>query len=192
MDKLCHIPGGGPWNGAYSEKAMALSSLFSLTAPVLISALCLYALMKKVDVYAALCEGARKGLGVIADMLPALICLFPALWLFRETVLAWILSPVFESVGIPPETGLIMLLRPLSGSAALSEASALIARYGADSLIGRTAAVMIGSSETSFYVIAVYFSAAGVKNSRWAVPAALAADMACFLSGAWICRIMWG
>ena len=175
---------------------MALNSVFSLLAPVLISALCIHALIKKVDVYAALCEGAKKGLEVIKDMLPALICLFPALWLFRETVLASlltkILSPVFEGMGIPAETALIMLLRPLSGSAALSEAAALIAQYGADSLIGRTAAVMIGSSETSFYVIAVYFSAAGVKNSRWAVPAALAADMACFLSSAWICRLMWG
>lgn len=175
---------------------MAMSNAFSLTAPILISALCLYGLFRGVDIYASLCRGAAKGLEVIKDMLPALICLFPALWLFRETVLASLLtellSPVFDSMGIPPETGLIMLLRPLSGSAALSEASSLIAQYGADSLIGRTAAVMIGSSETSFYVIAVYFSAAGVKNSRWAVPAALAADMACFLSSAWICRIMWG
>lgn len=175
---------------------MVIGSLLSLTAPVLISVLCLYALFKRVDVYSALCTGAKKGLMVIWDMLPALICLFPALWLFRETVLASVLtavlSPVFEGMGIPPETSLMILLRPLSGSAALSEAASLIARHGADSLIGRTAAVMTGSSETSFYVIAVYFSAAGVKNSRWAVPAALAADMACFLSAAWICRIMWG
>lgn len=173
-----------------------MNTVLSLTAPILISAVCLHALFKKVDVYAALSTGARKGLAVIYDMLPALLCLFPALWLFRETVLAHmltqILSPVFEGIGIPPETVLIMLLRPLSGSAALSEAAALISQYGPDSLIGRTAAVMIGSSETSFYVIAVYFSAAGIKNSRWAVPAALAADMACFVSSAWICRLMWG
>lgn len=173
-----------------------MNDLLSLMAPLIVSALCLYAVLKKVDVYVAFCQGAKKGLTVMGDMLPALICLFPALWLFRETVLANILtgllSPIFEGMGIPPETGLIMLLRPLSGSAALSEAAALIEQYGADSLIGRTAAVMLGSSETSFYVIAVYLSAAGVKNSRWAVPAALAADMACFISSAWICRIMWG
>ena len=84
-----------------------------------------------------------------------------------------------------------MLLRPMSGSGALAAASELIAQYGADSLIGRTAAVMIGSSETTFYVIAVYFAAAGVKNSRWAVPAALCADLACFISSAWICRLLW-
>lgn len=168
----------------------------SLAAPVIISGLCLYGLLRGVDVYRALCEGARKGLGVLMDMLPALLCLFPAMWLFRETVLSQLfaayMSPLFEAVGIPGETALLMMLRPLSGSAALSEAAALIASHGPDSLVGRTAAVMIGSSETSFYVIAVYFSAAGIKNSRWAVPAALAADMSCFLVSGWICRLMWG
>ena len=68
----------------------------------------------------------------------------------------------------------------------------LIERCGPDSLTGRTAAVMLGSSETTFYVAAVYLTAAGVKNSRWAIPAALCADLACFLSAAWICRFLWG
>lgn len=173
-----------------------MSRGLSLMGPILVSAVCLCALFMKVDVYAALSAGARKGLDVICGMLPALICLFPALWLFRATVLAPLLtkmlSPLLEAAAIPPETGLILLLRPLSGSAALSEAAALISQYGPDSLIGRTAAVMLGSSETSFYVIAVYFSAAGIKKSRWAVPAALFADMVCFVSSAWICRLMWG
>ena len=80
----------------------------------------------------------------------------------------------------------------MSGNGALAAAAELIGQYGADSLIGRTAAVMIGSSETTFYVIAVYFAAAGVKNSRWAVPAALCADLACFISSAWVCRLLWG
>ena len=95
-------------------------------------------------------------------------------------------------MGIPQETSLLMLVRPLSGSAAMSAANDIMTLYGADSLIGRTAAVMLGSSETTFYVIAVYFSAANVKESRWAIPAALIADLACFLSSAWICRLLWG
>ena len=168
----------------------------SIAVPLLISGLCLYGLLRGVDVYGALCDGARRGLSVLADILPALVCLFPVLWLFRESVLSRLfasyMGPVFERMGIPGETALLMLLRPLSGSAALSEAAALIAWYGPESLVGRTAAVMIGSSETSFYVIAVYFSAAGIKNSRWAVPAALAADMSCFLVSGWICRLLWG
>lgn len=172
-----------------------MSAVASMAAPVIVSLVCVYAMLSGVDVYSAMCRGAKKGLSVLCEMLPALICLFPALWLFRETVLSelfsGLLGPLFESAGIPRETALLMLLRPLSGSAALSEAAAIIESFGPDSLVGRTAAVMIGSSETSFYVIAVYFSAAGIRKSRWAIPAALAADMACFLSSAWICRIMW-
>ena len=85
-----------------------------------------------------------------------------------------------------------MLLRPLSGAGALAAAGELIRSAGPDSLVGRMAAVMIGSSETSFYVIAVYFSAAGVKESRWAIPAALCADLVCYVSSAWLCRLLWG
>ena len=172
-----------------------MSGALSMAAPLIVGAVCLWAWLRGVNVYTAMCRGAEKGLSVLSGMLPALVCLFPALWLFRESALAGmltkILEPVFAGAGIPPETGMLMLLRPLSGSAALSEAAALIEAYGADSLIGRTAAVMLGSSETSFYVIAVYFSAAGVKNSRWALPAALAADLACFFASAWVCRLFW-
>jgi spore maturation protein SpmB len=80
----------------------------------------------------------------------------------------------------------------LAGSAALAAAAELIETWGPDSLVGRTAAVMLGSSETTFYVMAVYLAAAEVRHSRWAVPAALCADLACFLSSAWICRLLWG
>ena len=99
---------------------------------------------------------------------------------------------VNHTILVPPDTALLMLLRPISGSAALAAAAEIIRQCGPDSLTGRTAAVMIGSSETTLYVAAVYFAAAGVRRSRWAVPAALCADLACFLSSAWICRILWG
>ena len=102
-----------------------------------------------------------------------------------------LLAPLLRRLGVPEETALLMLLRPLSGSGALAASSELIARYGADSLIGRCAAVMIGSSETTFYVIAVYSSAAGLRETRWTVPAALFADLVCFLSSAWLCRLFW-
>lgn len=168
---------------------------FSLLPALIIALLSLYGLWRGVEVYPALCRGAKKGLGVVLDMLPALICLLPVIRLFRASPLPELisraLSPVFSLLGIPADCSLIMLLRPLSGSAALSAASELIARHGADSLVGRTAAVMLGSSETSLYVIAVYFSAADIKDSRWALPAALLADLACFISSAWITRLLW-
>lgn len=153
-------------------------------------------LYKGIDLYAAMVKGAKKGLHLMADILPALIVLFPVIAFFRASgvpyMLESFLSPVFNALGIPPETSLLMLVRPLSGSAAMSAANEIMMQYGADSLIGRTAAVMLGSSETTFYVIAIYFSAAKVKNSRWAIPAALMADLACFISSAWVCRILWG
>ena len=98
---------------------------------------------------------------------------------------------LLRRLGVPPETSLLMLLRPLSGSAAMAISTELMQRYGADSLIGRTAAVMIGSSETTFYVLAVYGAAAGIRRTRWIIPAALCADLVCFLSSAWICRLLW-
>ncbi len=171
-------------------------ALLSLTPLILMGFLCLYAHLRGHDVYAALLDGAGKGLRLTLELLPALVLLFSLIYVLRASGLGEYLvdlaAPLLRRLGVPEETAPLMLIRPLSGSGALAEASALIARYGADSLIGRTAAVMIGSSETTFYVIAVYFSAAGVRETRWAIPAALCADLACFLSAAWICRLFWG
>lgn len=173
-----------------------MSVLLSLTAPLIISCVFICAVIKGVDIYAAMVDGAKKGLRVMADILPALLVLFPAIYLLRASGvperLSALLSPLLHALGIPEETTLLMLLRPISGSGALSAAAEIINSCGADSLVGRTAAVMIGSSETTLYVVAVYFAAAGVKGSRWAVPAALCADLACFISSAWICRLLWG
>lgn len=175
---------------------MALKTLGALTAPLLICCAMLAAALRGVDVYDAMVTGARRGLKTAVDILPALLVLFPAVYLLRASglpeLLNRLLAPLLEALGVPPETTLLMLLRPISGSGAMSAAAEIIAGAGPDSLAGRTAAVMLGSSETTFYVVAVYFSAAGVKNSRWAIPAALCADLACFLSSACVCRLLWG
>ena len=92
-------------------------------------------------------------------------------------------------LGIPVETIALLLVRPVSGSAALGVGAELIQTYGPDSLIGRTAAVMLGSTETTFYTIAVYFGAAGIVKTRYAVPAALCADLAGFMAAAWACLL---
>lgn len=170
-------------------------ALLALTPLLLLALLCLYARLRGYDVYTALLEGAEKGLRLTLELTPALVLLFALISSLRASGLSDYLgslaAPLLRRLGVPEETALLMLLRPLSGSGALAAASELIERFGADSLIGRTAAVMIGSSETTFYVIAVYFSAAGVRETRWAIPAALCADFACFLSAAWICRLLW-
>ena len=108
----------------------------------------------------------------------------------QDVVAARALAPVLTALGIPPETVALLLVRPVSGSAALGVGAELIATYGPDSLIGRTAAVMLGSTETTFYTIAVYFGAAGIVKTRYAVPAALCADLAGFMAAAWAVRVI--
>ena len=104
-------------------------------------------------------------------------------------IISQFLAPLFRLVGIPPETAVLVLIRPISGSAALAVGSELMARYGVDSQIGRTAAVMLGSTETTFYAISVYFGAAGIRKTRYAVPAALIADFVGFFTAALTVRL---
>ena len=175
---------------------MGLSTLAGLVPALIIGAACIAGICRGVDVFSALTAGAAKGLRIMRDIFPALVVLFPAIYLLRASplpaVLARLLAPALRLFGIPEETSLLLLLRPLSGSGAMSAAADIMTRCGADSLAGRTAAVMIGSSETTFYVVAVYFAAAGIKESRWTVPAALIADAAGFAAAAWICARIWG
>ena len=173
-----------------------MRALGQLLVPGLVLLAMLPARARDVDVFDAMCAGAKKGLLVLWGILPSLLVVFPAIRLLRASglpeLLGQALRPVFSLLGVPEETGLFMLLRPLSGSGALALAAELMQRHGADSLIGRTAAVMLGSSETSFYVLAVYFAAAGVKDDGRVLPAALCADLVCFLTSAWLCRLLWG
>ncbi len=175
---------------------MVISAVSALIPAGILVFACILALAKGIDVYAAMLKGARKGLETLLSVLPAMLCLFPAVSFLRASgaadALGALAEPVLEKIGIPAETALMLFIRPLSGSAAMGSAAELMNSFGADTLIGRTAAVMLGSSETTFYVISVYFSAANIKNSRWAIPAALTADIVCFLSSAWIVRAMWG
>ena len=167
---------------------------FTMLVPLILAGVALYAMARRVDVYDALLCGAKDGLGVLLRIVPALVILLPAVYMLRASgaleLAAELLSPVPSTLGIPPETVGLMLVRPVSGSAALGVGAELISAYGPDSLIGRTAAVMLGSTETTFYTIAVYFGAAGIVKTRYAVPAALCADLAGFLAAAWAVRLL--
>ena len=152
----------------------------------------LLALHKKENAYDILLNGTAEGLSLLKSILPALILLLTAVHMLRASgaveLLGSTLSPLFSLVGIPPETALLVLIRPISGSAALAVGAELMARYGVDSSIGRTVAVMLGSTETTFYTISVYFSAAGIRKTRYTVPAALFADFVGFTMAAWTVR----
>ena len=170
--------------------------LTALAVPLLLAGVALYAAGRRVDVYGGLLAGAGDGLEVLLRIVPALVTLLPAVYMLRASgameLLAGALAPALTALGVPPETAPLLLVRPVSGSAALGVGAELIAAYGPDSLVGRTAAVMLGSSETTFYTIAVYFGAAGVVRTRYAVPAALCADLAAFLAAAWAVRVVFG
>lgn len=164
--------------------------------PGLLLAAAVAALYRKVDVYAALTAGAGQGLSVITRILPSLVALLSAVYMLRASgaleALTALLSPVMEALGIPPEVTALLLIRPVSGSGALAAGSDIMAQYGPDSYIGRVAAVMLGSTETTFYTIAVYFGAAGIRRTRYTIPAALTADLAGFVFSALAVRLLMG
>lgn len=165
----------------------------ALLVPLLLAAVAVCGVVRRVDVYAALADGARSGGKILLSVFPNLVALLTAVAMLRASgafeALAEALGPVLGRLGIPAETLPLMLVRPFSGSAALGVGAELIQNYGPDSPVGRTAAVMLGGTETTFYTVAVYFGAAEVRRSRYALPAALTADFMGFLAAALAVRL---
>lgn len=162
--------------------------------PLLLFFTCAFALHKKEDAYGLMLEGATEGLHLLLSILPSLILLLTAVSMLRASggieVISRLCAPLFNQMGIPPETAILILIRPISGSAALAVGAELMAQHGVDSLIGRTVAVMLGSTETTFYTISVYFGAAGIRKTRYTVPAALIADLTGFLAASATVRLL--
>ena len=171
-------------------------NLSSLVIPVLLAGVAVCGMGRRVDVYSALTHGAEEGLTVLLRVIPALVGLLTAVSMFRASgAMEWLsglFAPLLERIGIPPETAPLMLVRPVSGNGALAVASDLMYTYGPDSYVGRVAAVMLGSTETTFYTIAVYFGSAGIHKTRHTIPAALAADLTGFIASALAVRIFFG
>ena len=167
-----------------------------LLVPAILALTACVALWRRENVYEALTDGATQGLRLLATIVPSLIVLLTAISMLRASgaldKLAQWLAPLCRVVGLPPETLPLVLVRPFSGSAALAVGADLMRQYGVDSRIGRTAAVMLGSTETTFYTLSVYFGAAGVKRSRYSIPAALIADLTGFLAAGLFTRLLLG
>lgn len=163
--------------------------------PLLLLGISLVALKRQEDTYDLLLTGAADGLKMLLSIIPALVILMTAVAMLRASgalaQLTTLLSPVFSFFGIPPETAPLVLIRPISGSAALAVGADLMATHGTDSSVGRTVAVMLGSTETTFYAISVYFGAAGIRKTRYTVPAALFADFVGFLMASWSVRLLY-
>ena len=168
----------------------------SLLLPALLAGVAVWGTGRRMDVYGALTRGAEEGLTVLLRIIPALVGLLTAVSMFRASgameFLSSLCAPVMERLGLPAEVLPLMLIRPVSGSGALAVATELMTTHSPDSYVGRVAAVMLGSTETTFYTIAVYFGSAGIHRTRHAVPAALAADLTGFLASALAVRLLFG
>ena len=162
--------------------------------PLLLLGISLLALKRQEDAYDLLLVGAADGLKMLLSIVPALVVLMTAVSMLRSSgameLLSRFLAPVFSFFGIPPEAAPLVLIRPISGSAALAVGAELMATHGVDSQTGRTVAVMLGSTETTFYAISVYFGAAGIRKTRYTVPAALFADFVGFLTASWSVKFL--
>jgi len=176
--------------------AHIVSVISVIAIPALVLFIVVYGAAKKVKVYEVFVEGAKEGFNVGVRIIPYLVAMLVAIGVFRAggamDLLAGLLSPVTLLIGMPAETLPMALMRPLSGSGALGVLSETLSTHGPDSFIGRMASVMMGSGETTFYVLAVYFGSVAVTRARHAVPAGIIADLASILASVWLVNLIWG
>ena len=171
-----------------------LISIFAI--PLMIAVFLGWGFFKKVRIYEVFVEGAKDGFNTAIRIIPYLVAMLFAIGIFRASgamdLLVSIISPLTNLIGMPADTLPMAIMRPLSGSGSLGIMTELMKTHGPDSFIGVLASTMYGSSETTFYVLAVYFGAVNIKNSRHAVPVGLLADLAGMLGAVFICRILFG
>ena len=170
-----------------------METITAYIVPLLLLGVSLWGLRKKENTYDLLLQGGQEGLKLVISLIPTLVMLLTAVTMLRASgAMEWIgavFAPVFRFFGIPEETAMLVLIRPISGSAALAVGTELMAQHGVNSLVGRTAAVMLGSTETTFYAISVYFGAAGIRKTRYTLLAALIADFTGFFMAALTVRL---
>jgi len=173
-----------------------LNVISALAIPLIIVLIPLYGYRKGLKVYEVFTVGAKEGFDVALRIIPYLVAIFAAISIFRTSgamqVLSWIMRPLTSLIGMPGDVLPLAFMRPLSGSGSLGILSELVKTHGPDSTIGRMASIMMGSTETTFYVLAVYFGSVSVTNSRHAVPAALTADLAGIISAVVLTNVIFG
>jgi spore maturation protein B len=173
-----------------------VQTLSILAIPGLMLGIVVYGVFKKVKIYEAFVEGAKEGFTIGVRIIPYLVAMLVAIGVFRAggamDFFGALLSPLTSLIGMPAEALPMALVRPLSGSGSLGVMSEIITAHGPDSLIGRMVAVMMGSSETTFYVLAVYFGSVSVSRTRHAVPAGIVADITSVLASVWLVNLIFG
>lgn len=162
-----------------------MSVIGDYIVPLLIAFIFIWGLAKGVDVFDCFLQGAAEGLRSAVSILPALICLLTAVSMFKASgamaTLLWAIEKPAAAIGFPREVLPLALMRPISGSGAMAIFNDLLKECGPDSFSGRVASILLGSTETTFYTIAVYYGATKVKNTRHTLAASLAGDLTGFL-----------
>lgn len=168
--------------------------LMNWLIPAMLVVIPLYALFKGVDVYSVFCQGAAEGIALIVKILPFIMGMLVAIEVFRAggamDILLRLVAVPAEYLGIPAEILPLALLRSVSGSGAMAMTADVIAENGADSFVGRLAATMQGSTDTTLYVLTVYFGAVGIMRQRHALAVGLLADLAAFVAAFLLCRLV--
>jgi spore maturation protein B len=184
------------WNSVmpdYAQRLVEAARMTDLVLPLVILGVLIFGVIRKVSVYDVFLEGAKKGLQSAVNVLPCLVGMLAFIALLVKSgalaAFAGWCAPALKRLGIPEGALPVLMIRPFSGSATLAMLDETFRRYGPDSIEGRTASVMMGSSETIFYTLPLYFAAAKVKRSRYAIPAALIAWLAGGIASAWALRI---
>lgn len=170
-----------------------MADLGMFIVPLMICIILGWGAFKRKNVFSDFTEGVINGTKSVASVFPSLFALFIAVSVFRASglvdYLTWLLSPICNLLHFPSELLPFALLRPVSGSGSLAMASDIFSTYGPDSFVGRVASVMMGSTETTFYTVAVYFGASGTKNIRHTLKCALAADIFSMVTSIAVCSI---
>jgi spore maturation protein B len=174
----------------------AIEIISVLAIPSLILFIVAYGAFKKVKVYELFVEGAKEGFNVGVRIIPYLVAMLVAIGVFRASgamdFLATLLSPFTKLIGMPAEALPVAIMRPLSGSGTLGLISEVMKTHGPDSLMGRMVSVIMGSGETTFYVLAVYFGSVSISKTRHAVPAGIVADVVGILMSVWLVNLIFG
>lgn len=162
--------------------------------PTLIACVLMYSLIKKVDAYSSFVKGSKEAIPLIVSLLPYIIAMFIAIELFRSSglsaVLCKLISPLFKVLGIPAEVSELTIIRPFSSNAAYVLLKQIFVDYGADSYIGKCASVIMGSSDTIFYVSSIYFASTNVKKTLLTIPIALVCNVIGAFIACFLCRFI--
>jgi spore maturation protein SpmB len=173
-----------------------INSISLLSIPFLLSAFPLYAALRRVRIYEVFVDGAKEGFEVALRIIPYLVAILVAIGMFRAAggidLLSKVLQPIMRAAGFPADLLPMVLMRPLSGSGTLGMFTELVKQFGPDALVSRTAGTIYGSTETTLYVLAVYFGSVGIKRTRYALLAGLTADLVGVVASVIVCRIVFG